>query len=333
MQSDIDLMVSNGNVMKQSYQSIEKEVLADSAISNSDPINQINNSLNNTLGPLNLLQNTYGSLNNIYQENLIKHEQLIKMQNNDLTKQLKNLEMIESNIENKNRMIEQINYNMEKEQNSINILIISIVFTIILLSIFIMYGYNIISKNIFYYCLIIFGLLYLCLFLYSNNIFYLKSSINSLLNGDIEKRLSNSLNNWANTEVNNLENDLYGIKQNWINNNCSCPLQENEEENNNNIYPTDENIEVPQVNGYYYYDGSTPKQLLIPTPSVRNLNQNIEWVDYSQNSSQNRYNISHNQESLLYDVINNLGSVIPNSPTFNLKNPTNYNSITYSANF
>ena len=78
------------------------------------------NSANQTMSMTNNI-NT-GLLSNIIQEILVKKDELIKLQNEDLTNQLRNLEAIQSNIENKNVIIDQINYNMEVQQNNIIIL-------------------------------------------------------------------------------------------------------------------------------------------------------------------------------------------------------------------
>ena len=125
--------------------------------------------------------------------------------------------------------------------------------------------------------------------MYSYNIFYYKDAITYLFDRK-EQRLGYALKNWSDVKQSKLQTDLYGSESTWINNNCDCPPTTEEED----IYATNPNSSatVTETPGHFYYDGSAPQQLLVPTPTSPPLNEKIEWVDYSSNSNNNYYNAS-----------------------------------------
>lgn len=327
-----------GEEMDELYNQFHNTVIP---ISNLDTVPVITETANTYLDTLNSLQSAGNLVNNGLQQDIVLRDQLSKMENEDITNQLRNLNNIESNIENKSRLINQINDNMLSNDTNINVLIVSIIFSIVFLTTLILYGYTIVSKKIFYYSLYGLGIIYIFYILYSYDIFYLKSALNKLFTRNFDKRLENTLQSWSKSVEDTLQQDLYGTQQNWVNNNCNCPVQEAEdEEGNQNGYPKIDdgsNTVFAETPGYYYYDGSTPQQLLIPTPPIPGqINENINWVDYSQNSSTNYYNYNPNTKDpnmKLRDALNNSSALIPNGPVFNANNVIYDESTTYSANF
>jgi hypothetical protein len=308
-------------------------------IIDSTTVPDITRTANTYLDTLNISESAGNLVNNGLQQDIVLRDQLSKMENEDITNQLRNLNNIESNIENKSRLISQINDNMSNNDTNINVLIVSIIFSIIFLTTLILYGYTIVSKKIFYYSLYGLGIIYIFYVLYSYDIFYLKSALNKLFTRNFEKRLENTVQTWSKSIEDTLQKDLYGTKQDWVKNNCDCPTQELDEEGDQNVYPMIDdgsNTVFEETPGYFYYDGSTPQQLLIPTPDSRILNQNINWVDYSQNSSTNYYNYNadtNDPNMKLRDALNNSSTLIPNGPVFNANNVSGNKAITYSANF
>jgi membrane-associated HD superfamily phosphohydrolase len=90
-------------------------------------------------------------------------------------------------------------------------------------------------------------------------------------------------------------NELNEIKQSWIQTHCDCPIEE--EQNNSDIYSNVQNVSTKEIPGYFYYDGTAPAQLLVPTPDPKiGLNEKIDWVDYSSNGSM-KYNPTTNKVS------------------------------------
>jgi hypothetical protein len=277
--------------------------------SNNDSSKIIVNSANNTISQLNNIN--VGLLSNTNQEILAKKDEFIKLQNKDLTNQLRNLESIESNIENKNVIIDQINYNMKVQQDNIKILIVSIIFAIILLSIIFAYGYNFIEYSMFIYIIIYLIIVYVFFIIYQYDIFYVKSALSAIFNRNLPNRIDNSVKDIQNYVINQLEEDIYGVKSEWIEENCKCPEEETIPEP---IINLDSNI-FQEDSGLYYYDASSPPQLLLSNPqapdytpisalpkrsSLGNVDERINWVDYDTVQdmySKNYYNYNNTDSS------------------------------------
>jgi hypothetical protein len=317
MGDDINVMSANGKIINQALNYLNQN----NNINNNGSIEDITETLNSNLALLDQIQTQLSVSNNVNIDNLLKREQLIKMQNDDLIQQLRNLQNIESTIENKNRYIEQIHNNINLQQNNIYFLTFSIVLGFILFGLIIMYGMGRISNKIFMYGLIIITVIYGLYFIYFFNIFYIKSAITSLFGNNPEARFGQAIQKWAEDIKTQTTKDIYGLEKNWINQNCNCP-QEEEQQINNYIYAEDPNVSVTQQPGYFYYDGSTPQQLLLPTPITSEL-ENIEWVDYSQPVG-NEYNFNLNDPSnLLKYKLSQSNRLIPNN---------NINTRTYTTN-
>jgi len=310
-------------------------------ISDNDIIGKITNALNENLAILNVIQNQLSLANNVNQENLVKREQLIKMENDDLMAQLRELESIQANISNKNTMLDQINTNISNEQTNINTLIGCVILAVILLGVIFAYGYGKIDKNLMILLVIIIAVCYVILFFYNYNIFYINTAWNNLFNSNTEARLGQALQTWSNDVKTDINTAIYGTEQNWIKENCACPVAENEEETPLSPY-TPNNGVGPQP-GYFYYDGSAPPELITPNnpmplspPYVPgDLNENIQWVDYSQNgelvisnygpsynefSDTNYYNYNNNNpQNSLQNAIDNSNILVNNTTnTINL---------------
>ena len=118
-------------------------------------------------------------------------------------------------------------------------------------------------------------------------------------------------------------------------------MAENEEETPLSPY-TPNNGVGPQP-GYFYYDGSAPPELITPNNPIPlsppyapgDLNENIQWVDYSQNgelvisnygpsynefSDTNYYNYNNNNpQNILQNAIDNSNILVNNTTnTINL---------------
>jgi hypothetical protein len=147
------------------------------------------------------------NINNNNNNNNNNQDELIKMQNNDLTQQLRNLETIQSNIENKNVIINQINYNMSLQQKNIMILIVSILFGLLLLGNIIAYGYGYINYSRYIYIIIGLIILYICFIIYQFDIFYVKSALTAIFNRNLPQRLDKSVTDLQNYIKDNIEFD------------------------------------------------------------------------------------------------------------------------------
>lgn len=251
---------------------------------NNNSIEDLVNSINQNLAEINLIQNQLNTVNNLNQEALVKKDQLLRMENDDLMKQLRDLETIQSTITNKDRLIDQTNYNIQSQNQNIKILVSSIILAIILLIAIVLFGLGKIHMGILIFIIIIIAVLYFILYIYAYNIFYFKDAVTMLFDRRVQ-RLGYKLNEWSDTIKTNVSNEINTLKQNWIDKNCLCPESSPTSEESSGpsyISGTGNNVDQEQVVGYYYYDASSPAQLLVPepTPNMR-LNEKIDWVDYS----------------------------------------------------
>lgn len=241
-------------------------------------------SLSNLATANNSQINAYNTLNNIDSQILLKKDQLIKIKNQELNEQIKHLQNYESSIINKDRLIDETNLNIEKNNRNITVLIFSILFSIFLFIIIFMYVYNNISPKLFNLLLIVIVIMYVILFLYAYDIFYFKTVINFLdyrKNNNIENAIKD-LGKFTKTD---LQRSIYGDKTEWIDNNCNC------QEESPGILPNEANVSVKQIPGLYYYDNNSPKQLI-----VGNNNGNII-------NKGDQVNISNNPQKKIFDKI------------------------------
>lgn len=324
-------MIQNGTQINKDYNAMRTPTNQSYQISNNDSVGQLTQAINQNLAELNVIQNQLSLANNINQENLVKRDQLLKMENDDLMSQLRELESIQANISNKNTMLDQINTNISNGQTNINTLISCVILAVILLAVIIAYGYGRIDKSLMILLIIIIAVCYVILFFYNYNIFYINTAWNNLFNSNSEARLGQALQTWSIDIDSTINTAIYGTEQNWIKENCACPASENEEETPLLPYKPG-NAQGPQP-GYFYYDGSAPPELITPmspTPVPGVLNENIQWVDYSENgqlvisnngptynefSDTNYYNYNgNNPENSLQNAVNN-STVLVNNTT------------------
>ena len=303
--SDNSGTISNYGIQTQTSYMMGNTNLRGSNIpqSNDTSLQSVVNSANENIVELNNIN--IGLSSNLNQEILVKKDELIKLQNEDLTNQLRNLEAIESNIENKNVIIDQINYNMQLQQNNIIILTISILFGIVLLGSIIAYGYGYISNYMFMFIIITLIIFYILYIIYQYNIFYIKSALLAVFNGNLPQRMNESVSDIQNYVINEIEEDIYGNKDQWVKLNCECPSNSQHEET---LYTNDSDMQFEENAGYFYYDASSPPQLLLSNPQApsylpmsqtpnSSTLENINWVDYDSaknNYSTNYYNYNNN---------------------------------------
>lgn len=329
---------------------------------NTSGLQNIVNATNQKLTALTLSANELNALNNFNNEAIIKKDQLIKLENDELTKQLFQLENLQSTISNKNRMIEQVNKNIEDTDNNIKMLIIIIILTFVFLLFIIAYGSKKIDGNvlIFAFCIILFS--FFISNIYVNNLFSFKNAIHNTFSNN-DKRLINAvkaIDAIKDTLKEETTDTIEKIKKNYLKDYCGCsPDKGNTSEEHTNITTvktttgsagspgspgspgstTGDDSPVPVsygnssgpniashlINpqfgsdpGYFYYDGSSPQQLLSPNPDIyvkntKNTNNkltSIDWLDYSGNGN---VLFSPNKETQNFDV------------NYNTKNRYNYN--------
>jgi len=275
---------NNGKLMKKNYDNLYRG----NKSFDKQNINSIIKSINDNLAELSLLENQINIGSNVNQETLLKQESILKMENDKLMQQLRELQHIESVISNKNKIIEQINLNIQLQDTNIKVLLTLGVFALILFIAVMLYGYKKFKIDVLVF---IFFLLILCFFIiyiYSYNIFYFYDVIEGLFGRGLQ-RLENEIVKQSESIDKNLRIGLYGDEKVWEDNNCDCPPDEEIELS----YASDDNSsEMGEkiIPGFYYYDGSAPQQLLVPLPASVDSNDSnnydkIDWVDYSKNGT------------------------------------------------
>lgn len=263
------------------------------------------NAINTNLAELNLINNISNISNNVNQEIIVKKNQLLKMQNNNLMEQLREIENIDSIITTKNRMIEETNLNILKQELNIKFLIITTILAIILFIAVTGYSYGKITSKILIIIISIITTVYLLILIYAYNIFYFRDAIIYLFFDKTRYRIGDALKTWSKKVENEIQTDIYGDKTKWIDNHCTCSAN-SEEEDNTGIYATNGNVTETEIPGYFAYNGSAPPQLLVPSPRqtpTLKLNESIDWIDYTQNEKTNAYSLSR---SLPYGLPNDL---------------------------
>ena len=236
--------------------------------------------------------NTQSELNNIDAQILLKKEQLIKMKNEKLNNQIRELQDYESSIINKDRLIDETNAYMEK--NNVNIIVasISITLSLILLLVVCLYVYGKLNGALFNIIFIILLFCYIILFLYGFNWFNFRN-IGDFFKTIKSNRLEKSVEDWSKFTKTDLQRQLYGDRTEWNEKNCACEEQKK-------VYPDESNVSVNNIPGYFYYDGNAPKQLIIGNDKEKMIvggtavnvgttdkpiYDKIQWVDHDKRSS------------------------------------------------
>jgi hypothetical protein len=246
--------------------------------------NDIISKLNNNFNILNNIQNQLNTRNNLIQESLLKKELLLKIENEDLLEQLKELDNIENIISNRNRLIEMNNKYLKEQEYYISSLKIGLFISVIFIIILILYGLKFFNYYILKFSFIIFIILIIFLVLYATNWLYFRNSLD-YFNITKKETLLAKLENLDKSIKKKSKDIILGeSNKEWIKNNCNCPEKEDGISDINSDYIP------PEIPGYFYNDGTAPSQLLIPFPEntdTLKLNAKIEWPDYSPNGNIN----------------------------------------------
>jgi len=206
--------------------------------------------------------------------------ELNDLENEKVINSMQKLEYIKNTITTKDKLIKQINQNTEMQIRIMkNILFIT---SVIILS-------GLIFKFLPKYkkLIIILWIILGVYFMYIYNIFYFQDFFN-------KDKLIDIANEAGDDVYNNLDkyfgkdDDTSSDYTNWVNNNCKC-------NNNDNQYgESEEEMNLPMTGlspGLYYYDGTSPKQLINPLPTEENTDK-IYYPDYDK-SPQIKFNNNH----------------------------------------
>lgn len=322
------LLEENKETINDSYNYIKNKNIDLYHQTNPKSLSPIVKSLNQNLKKVNFIQNQYNILNNLNQEALYKKEQLLRLHNDDLSKQLSILDTIQANISNKDKLIEQTNISINEYDINIKISIFIIILSIALFASVIYYGFGVISPSLLKIIFIVIIVLYVISLMFVYNIL----NFREILNKKTLQKAAYEIKYIGDKIYSDAQNQVNQLKTEWIDLNCNCPAQE---EGIPGIYAISDNAIVKETPGLFYYDGTAPQQLLFPPPNPfeLNLKEKIEWPDYSPDGSV-KYNPTSEQmeysNTNYYNYENNKVPIIMDTPNFITKPLTN--SVTYTAN-
>lgn len=322
------LLEENKETINDSYKYIQNKNIDLYHQTNPKSLSPIVKSLNQNLKKYNFIQNQYNTLNNLNQEALYKKEQLLRLHNDDLSKQLSILDTIQANISNKDKLIEQTNLSINNYDINIKISIFIIVLSIALFASVIYYGFGVISPSLLKIIFIVIMVLYVISLMFVYNIL----NFREILNKKTIQKAAYEIKYIGDKIYSDAQNQVNQLKTEWVDANCNCPVQE---EGPPSIFALADNAIVKEIPGLFYYDGTAPQQLLFPPPNPfeLDLTQQIIWPDYSPDGSV-KYNPTSEQieytNKNYYNYENNKVPTIMDTPNEETKPLTN--SVTYTAN-
>ena len=214
------------------------------------------------------------------------------MKNEKLNNQIRELQDYESSIINKDRLIDETNAYMEKNNVNIILISISIILSLILLCVICLFVYGKLNGALFNIIFIVLLFCYILLFLYGFDWFYIRNIFN-FFKTIKSNRLEKSVEDWSKFTKTDLQRQLYGDRTEWNEKNCAC-------EEEKKVYPNESNVSVNNIPGYFYYDGNAPKQLIIGNDKEKMIvggtavnvgttdkpiYDKIQWVDHDKRSS------------------------------------------------
>ena len=234
----------------------------------------------------------------------IKQDQLNKFKNDKLSKQLHELKELESNIINKDRLIEQTNQLNEKNNKNLYTLYVSLTLSLLFLLSIILYAYGQLNNRILGIVITSIILIFTLIVLYNYNIFHFATFLNFFDNRK-NLKIQETIKDTARGFSKRIQERVYGDKSEWIDENCDCPTTED-------IFTDEENVSVDIKPGYFYYDKNAPKQNIVPDGGDKiNVSKNpnkpiydkIEWVNHDTKTTgvdaeDYNYNIEPNNDEL-----------------------------------
>jgi hypothetical protein len=214
----------------------------------------------------NYLNNTISSLNK-QNEVLYKQDKLLSINNNYLNEQIQTINALENDITNKDRIIYTTNQDTKMYNRHINVLITTIIFSLIIL--FLITIYNTLLKPMYFKILVIVLIvIYVIYVFYTYNILHFHDIFNfnrmksTLFN--LEQIVAKDINKGLNMTEDTLINYVYGSKDNWKKKHCT--INPNTPKPIHTI-PMEEEFSQYVDAGYYIYDNSAPAQLMVPQPT------------------------------------------------------------------
>lgn len=215
----------------------------------------------------NYLNDSISSLNK-QNEILYKQDKLLSINNNYLNEQIQTINALENDITNKDRIIYTTNQDTRMYNRHINVLITTIIFSLIILFLITMYN-TYLNPMYFKILVILLMIIYIIYVFYTYNILHFHDIFNfnrmknTLFN--IEQIIAKDINKGLNVTEEALINYVYGSKDNWKKK--SCTINPVSPPKPITTIPMEEEFSQYVDAGYYIYDSSAPAQLMIPQPT------------------------------------------------------------------
>lgn len=262
----------------------ENYINLDSSIDNNNYQKNMNNLFNNSF--YNVNQNIINKNNN--QDLNTTLMKLNDLENNEINKNYKRLEHISSILSSKQRLINELNKNSNLQDNIFFIITILFIFIFIIIIFKILNSKNIISNSLFNIISIILSIIFILIFIYKFNLFYFRKAFNMEQTSAVIKQLNKNFNKELDNLNKSIKNDVQGNYEDWEKENCKCPPKNQEEDNQEETDLSEEGDTGRLIkNAKFYYDGSSPKQILYPFPKNLPINkQDVNYIfhpDYSLN--------------------------------------------------
>jgi hypothetical protein len=222
---------------------------------------------------------------NYYDNDIKKMQELLQLAAKKGNMQLVKLYRDEIEIATKGSLVGGINRSIEKQKDTISLLIMIFVLIILLIIPLVFFIMKKISGNIFSMIVILDFILIALIIAWTNNILYIKSFFTTF-GSDLETTTS-KVNSQLQTRVNDFNNivkkDVYGSESEFQAKYC-CPSTE--EEISTEIINDEVSKQVYREPGFYYDDGSAPQQLLVPDNTKKlaeeQFDDMIAWSDFDK---------------------------------------------------
>ena len=169
-----------------------------------------------------------------------------------------------------------------------------------------LYALGKINEKLFGILVVLLILVFVIMIMYKYNILYFKT-VSHFIDNRKNLAILNSVKDLGSQVKSNMQERLYGSKQDFLDDNCDCPPSQED------VYNEEEGASVDVVPGYFYYDKSAPKQLLVPnggdkinvsTDVDTEVFDKIDWVNhdkvmYDTNSEESgHYQMNPNSDKL-----------------------------------
>lgn len=221
---------------------------------------------------------------NYYDNDIKKMQELLQLATKEGNMQLAKLYRDEIEIATKGSLVGGIQRSIEKQKDTISLLIMIFVLIILLIIPLVFFIMRKISGGIFSMIVILDFILIALIIAWKNNILYIKSFFTTF-GSDLESTASKA-NSQLQTRVNDFNNivrtNLYGSEAEFQAKYC-CPSTE---EIKTEIINDEVSRKVYREPGLYYDDGSAPQQLLVPENTKKlaeeQFDDMIAWPDFAK---------------------------------------------------